>query len=667
MANPENHEMEEPETKRGKKADCQQSNFLNRLFGENSNRSCQDRIIISISNPVYQAWKIVVVMICIFSSYMYALIAAFGIPEKGSTMSNLDIIFEVIFSLDIIVQFLLEFKPEDQYNKVRDLTEIAKRYLKTRFIWDIIPLIPFKTFFAEAPQSKLSYVVKIIRIMKGYHLLSPNTFMRQVKMVFNSRLERIIKNDPQLAEDMHIDNNNIMHILMISYFFKTFKLVIIILTVSYFMGMFWYVYCDLTLIENPVDQDVGFKKHFELEKYTDNENAIIMTYYAFTTLSTVGFGDYHPRSNAERGICAFILLIGVAIFSYIMGNFIEILISIQDLNNDFDEGESLSKWFGLIKRFNSSRSIPLDLKLKIEEYFDYRWINDKNQAVSTEEDIKLLNQLPPSVQRKIYSDFLFEQFIKNFKKFFDFPKENPNKNEEDIKIDYAFYTWNDVQYQNFMINILKSLEPRQFGRREVIYVELDEVNEILFIEKGQYDIGYEVNKTEKFKLRLGSNTVIGAFNICFNKRQIFIHRTHTYCSGYSIRKSKWKQIMDESPEFFSILKRKVLYEYITKIRKPIMQFKQNDIDHYDTRADFQQVLALRNYDENELSNLISDELDQKGDVNNEMKRIEKLEKQIDRFSRHIIKEIEMFENTLEAIALADQREELQGIEYNFDI
>lgn len=61
------------------------------------------------------------------------------------------------------------------------------------------------------------------------------------------------------------------------------------------------------------------------------------------------------------------------------------------MNRDFDEGESLSKWFGLIKRFNSSRSIPLDLKLKIEEYFDYRWTNDKNQAVSTEEDIKLLD------------------------------------------------------------------------------------------------------------------------------------------------------------------------------------------------------------------------------------------------------------------------------------
>ena len=48
-------------------------------------------------------------------------------------------------------------------------------------------------------------------------------------------------------------------------------------------------------------------------------------YYAFTSLSTVGFGDYHPRSDEERVLCAFILLFGVAIFSYIMGNFIEMI------------------------------------------------------------------------------------------------------------------------------------------------------------------------------------------------------------------------------------------------------------------------------------------------------------------------------------------------------
>jgi hypothetical protein len=77
-----------------------------------------------------------------------------------------------------------------------------------------------------------------------------------------------------------------------------------------------------------------------------------MVYYAFTSLSTVGFGDFHPRSNVERVFVALMLLFGVAIFSYIMGNFIQILNQIKCLNSTFDDGDNLSKFFGLIKNYN---------------------------------------------------------------------------------------------------------------------------------------------------------------------------------------------------------------------------------------------------------------------------------------------------------------------------
>ena len=50
-----------------------------------------------------------------------------------------------------------------------------------------------------------------------------------------------------------------------------------------------------------------------------------MMYYSFTSLSTVGLGDLVPRSNVERLLCSFVLLFGVAIFSYIMGIFIEVI------------------------------------------------------------------------------------------------------------------------------------------------------------------------------------------------------------------------------------------------------------------------------------------------------------------------------------------------------
>ena len=52
-----------------------------------------------------------------------------------------------------------------------------------------------------------------------------------------------------------------------------------------------------------------------------------MLYFALTTLSTVGYGDYHPLSNIEMLFACIIMMGGVAFFSYIMGNFLEIISS----------------------------------------------------------------------------------------------------------------------------------------------------------------------------------------------------------------------------------------------------------------------------------------------------------------------------------------------------
>ena len=55
------------------------------------------------------------------------------------------------------------------------------------------------------------------------------------------------------------------------------------------------------------------------------DSMIILMYFSFTSLTTVGFGDYNPRSDVERFFIAFGLLFGVAIFSVIMNNFMEII------------------------------------------------------------------------------------------------------------------------------------------------------------------------------------------------------------------------------------------------------------------------------------------------------------------------------------------------------
>ena len=56
-----------------------------------------------MESPVYQFWKISVVMSCIVSSYIYAYFAAFGAPNKGTPEYGIDIAFEFVFSIDMIV------------------------------------------------------------------------------------------------------------------------------------------------------------------------------------------------------------------------------------------------------------------------------------------------------------------------------------------------------------------------------------------------------------------------------------------------------------------------------------------------------------------------------------------------------------------------------------
>ena len=95
---------------------------------------------------------------------------------------------------------------------------------------------------------------------------------------------------------------------------------------------------------------------------TNGRKCLIMIYFAFTSLATVGFGDFTPRADEERIVIAVMLLSGVAIFSYIMGSFISIIKKWQELYEDFDQADELLKFFSLLERFNNDTPINLELR-----------------------------------------------------------------------------------------------------------------------------------------------------------------------------------------------------------------------------------------------------------------------------------------------------------------
>lgn len=193
---------------------------------------------------------------------------------------------------------------------------------------------------------------------------------------------------------------------MASYTLKTWYLIVTILNSSYFVGMVWYIICELT--ENilkayradngdPPDLNQGFfineynlvhpseAGELIIEMYSHLEITLILTYFSFTSLSTVGFGDFNPKSDLERLLCAFILVFGVSLFSIIMGQFTEILDNFKNLNADLDHGEELACFLSMIQKFNGGKPIDHDFKVRIEDFFHYKWKYDRNQCLNSDD------------------------------------------------------------------------------------------------------------------------------------------------------------------------------------------------------------------------------------------------------------------------------------------
>ena len=87
--------------------------------------------------------------------------------------------------------------------------------------------------------------------------------------------------------------------------------------------------------------------------------------------------------------------------------------------------------------------------------------------------------MPIDVQKQIYSDFLFKKFLDRHDNFFEIMKTND-----------SFFSPDDVCYQDFIILILKNLEPKFIESFSIFQKQKQEVDEIIFIMKGSFEVGY---------------------------------------------------------------------------------------------------------------------------------------------------------------------------------
>lgn len=141
-----------------------------------------------------------------------------------------------------------------------------------------------------------------------------------------------------------------------------------------------------------------------------------------------------------------------------------------------------------------------------------------------------MEQLPKSVQHDIKFQFLYKHFFLRFRNFFRIKNMAQNR----------YYCMADEHYVDFIQSLVNFMEPRSYFKGITVNDEGVEVLEILFLNKGQIAVGFEVNHNRHFCLGLGEGSVVGEYPTVFDCTSEFIFETISNCECISIRQINLK-------------------------------------------------------------------------------------------------------------------------------
>lgn len=146
--------------------------------------SFKDMIILDHRGKFIQNWERFDTLCCLYSGYLYAWVACFGIAHTDSSSLFLNTVFvEAVFTISIITRFLTDYNPDDdgsheRVSTVRVFKKIAIRYLISEFPFDIFLCIPFNFIYGTEPDQlfRLLCIIKILRLRKGLKVFNVATF-----------------------------------------------------------------------------------------------------------------------------------------------------------------------------------------------------------------------------------------------------------------------------------------------------------------------------------------------------------------------------------------------------------------------------------------------------------------------------------------------------------
>ncbi|QDZ19255.1 ion transport protein [Chloropicon primus] len=384
-------------------------------------------------------WEMVLCILILYSAITVPYLLSFDDEVKfGSFFWFLEIFVDTFFVTDLVLNFFTSYYHVGGLGKmrVRNHLRIAEHYLKSKwFVIDFFSSIPFdrilKLYFSSATRFKSLRLIRMLRLTRLMKLFKKSAY-----------LEDLEDENPTLmqASKLLLQVSFSAHFLACAWYYVSIKGQTTCTRESIGEGLYNPHYCNWSVLER---ENVSGESKIQIY--------LASLYWAYTTMTTVGYGDIVPGSDSEAVMAVISMIFGVTMFAYVVGSMAVVVTSLNAT------ARRVKQKIDDLDMFLREKDIDSSLHKKVKDYYGYYLRN----LYAFDEEILLID-MPYSLRKKCLSHTYGKQ----------------------LKSIPFFVDWDDFAISQ----IAPYIKNQQFEEGEIVLGEGEVGTHLFFIEMGCVDV-----------------------------------------------------------------------------------------------------------------------------------------------------------------------------------
>ena len=249
----------------------------------------------------------------------------------------------------------------------------------------------------------------------------------------------------------------------------------------------------------------------KIENRSNAEQYITALYWAFTTMTTVGYGDITAITVNEKIYAMFSMIVACGVFAYTVGS-IGSLVSKQNAMENAYREQVVA-----VNRYMRKKELPYDLQFRVRRYLEYVWENKKRNNLDEKQILKLLSE---PLRDEIYAHI--HGIV--------------------IKLCVIFN-----QYEpHFIAQVTRALESETYAPGDTVIEEGEMSSKIYFIQNGKIDIFHHSTKST-FK-ELGPSEYFGEIAFFTERARCASAKCLDFVDLLSLSRICMNEMLEKFPE-----------------------------------------------------------------------------------------------------------------------